>query len=356
MQKTNFNRILILILIIQCLIFFFIKKTYSPDYIAYFIRYYRSHIYLFGDINNQFYIIFFDRKELTEYSWLSINFLSPPYRFASINFNIFFDLILFLFSNARIDYDAFLNIILIFNTIILFFFLKKILSLSKYSNCSYVSLIIFFLFISNMFLEFYFIRIKSGLCFSFLFLSYIFFRNNITLSIISFLVSFFIHPFYSVLFIVFIFIPFLLKLMKKKIIIYSMAVITSFLLIILLYLINITLVMSHKIHILRMIAYFLFPSIIFTYLIIKRYNFYKIYSEKFFIIIFFLFIFGMTLASLFINKGFSAETLLRTFGFLSIPAIIYFVKINNIRKSLLYNYIILVNFILFFKSFFLGSI
>jgi len=356
MQKINFNRAIVLILIIELFFFIILNKTYSSDYIAYLIRYYRSHIYIFGNIQDYLYLQYFDRLKLIDYPWSMINFLRPKDIYGPDNLSIVFDLILLFFSNAKIDFNIFLNVILIFNTIVLFIFFKKIFNLYKYSDYSFGSLIIFFLFVSNFFLEFYFIRIKTGLCFSFLFLSYILFKKNIVLSIATFLLSFFIHPFYSVLFLLFVVLPFSAELFKKKIIINFIAIIASFSLLVITYIININLSMNYQIHVSRLIAYSLLPLIIFLYLVKKRYNFDKISTEKYFVITFLTFIFGMMFVFLLMNEGFSGQTFLRIFGFLSVPAIIYIVKINNIKKSLVYNYIVVVNFLLFFKSFIFGSI
>jgi hypothetical protein len=356
MQKINFNRAIVLILIIELFFFIILNKTYSSDYNAYLIRYYRSHIYVFGNIQDYLYLQYFDRLKLIDYPWSMINFLRPKDIYGPDNLSIVFDFILFFFSNAKIDFNIFLNVILIFNTIVLFFFFKKIFNLYKYSDYSFGSLIIFFLFVSNFFLEFYFIRIKTGLCFSFLFLSYILFKKNIVLSIATFLLSFFIHPFYSVLFLLFVVLPFSAELFKKKIIINFIAIIASFSLLVITYIININLKMNYQIHVSRLIAYSLLPLIIFLYLVKKRYNFDKISTEKYFVITFLTFIFGMMFVFLLMNEGFSGQTFLRIFGFLSVPAIIYIVKINNIKKSLVYNYIVVVNFLLFFKSFIFGSI
>jgi hypothetical protein len=356
MQKINFNRAIVLILIIELFFFIVLNKTYSSDYIAYLTRYNRSHIYVFGNVQDNLYFQYFDRHKLIDYPWSMINFLRPKDIYGPGNLFIVFDLILLFFSNVKIDFNIFLNVILIFNTIVLFFFLKKIFNLYKYSDYSFGSLIIFFLFISNFFLEFYFIRIKTGLCFSFFFLSYIFFKKNIVLSIATFLLSFFIHSFYSVLFLLFVVLPFSAELFKKKIIINFIAIIASFSLLVITYIININLDMNYQIHVSRLIAYSLLPLIIFLYLVKKRYNFEKISTEKYFVITFLAFIFGMMFVCLLMNEGFSGQTFLRIFGFLSVPAIIYIVKINNIKKSLLYNYIVVVNFLLFFKSFILGAV
>jgi hypothetical protein len=309
-------------------------------------------------VQNDLSFQYFDKLKLIDYPWSMINFLRLDDIYGPRNLFIVFDLILFFFRNAKIDFNIFQNIILIFNTIVLFFFFKKIFNQSKYSDYSFASLIIFFLFISNFFLEFYFIRIKTGLCFSFLFLSYILFKKNIILSIAIFLLSFFIHPFYSVIFLFFVVLPFSAELFKKKIIIYSIAIIASFSLVVIFYIINnnLNLNINYQVHALRLIAYFLFPLIIIFYLIKKRYNFDKISTEKYFVITFLGFIFGMMIVFLLMNKAISGEFFLRVFGFLSVPAIIYIVKINNIKKSLLYNYIVVVNFLLFFKSFILGAV
>ena len=369
MQKNDFNKIIILILIIELFFILFVNKTYSPDYYAYLKRYDHSHIYLFGNPNSDFYIEHFNRRKLSEYNWLNLNlFAQDPYYsirpqtllkylFSSLNSFLFFDLILFFFSHANVDFNIFLNVISTFNVLVLFFFFKKIFNLFKYSDYSYASLIIFFLFISNFFLEFYFIRIKSGLCFSFLFLSYIFFKKKIILSIILFFISCFIHPLYSVLYFFFIVIPSCVEFFKKKVIVCSIAVVTSITIPFLFYLINIYLNQSkYEINIYRLLFYTLFPLIIFVYLINNKYNFNIIKNEKFFIFIYLLFIFGTILLSLFISPGFSGQTFLRFYGFLSIPAIIYIVKINNLSKSLLYNYIVVINFLLIFRSYFFGSI
>jgi hypothetical protein len=159
-----------------------------------------------------------------------------------------------------------------------------------------------------------------------------------------------------VIFLLFVVLPFSAELFKKKIIIYSIAIIASFSLFVIIYIINNNLNIHYQIHVLRLITYSLFPLIIFFYLIKKRYNFGKISTEKYFVITFLTFIFGMMFVCLLINKGFSGEFFLRIFGFLSVPSIIYIVKINNIKKSLLYNYIVVVNFLLFFKSFILGAV
>jgi hypothetical protein len=356
MQKINFNRAIVLILIIELFFFIVLNKTYSSDYTAYLTRYLRSHIYVFGNVQDNLYFQYFDRLKLIDYPWSMINFLRPKDIYGPANLFIVFDLILLFFSNAKIDFNIFLNVILIFNTIVLFFFFKKIFNLSKYSDYSFGSLIIFFLFVSNFFLEFYFIRIKTGLCFSFLFLSYILFKKNIILSIAIFLLSFFIHAFYSVIFLLFVVLPFSAELFKKKIIINFIAIIASFSLLVIIYIININLNMNYQIHVLRLIAYSLLPLIIFLYLIKKRYNFDKISTEKYFVITFLAFIFGMIFVFLLMNEGFSGQSFLRIFGFLSVPAIIYIVKINNIKKSLMYNYIVVVNFLLFFKSFIFGAL
>ena len=356
MQKINFNRAIVLILIIELFFFIILNKTYSSDYTAYLERYNHSHIYVFGNVTNNLYFQYFDRLKLIDYPWSMINFLRPKDIYGPGNLYIVFDLILLFFSNTKINFNIFLNVILIFNTTVLFFFFKKIFNLSKYSDYSFASLIIFFLFISNFFLEFYFIRIKTGLCFSFLFLSYILFKKNIILSIAVFLLSFFIHAFYSVIFLLFVVLPFSAELFKKKIINNFIAIIASFSLLVIIYTININLKMNYQIHVLRLIAYSLLPLIIFLYLIKKKYNFDKISTEKYFVITFLTFIFGMMFVCLLMNKGFSAESFLRIFGFLSVPAIIYIIKINNIKKSLMYNYIVVVNFLLFLKSFILGAV
>jgi hypothetical protein len=356
MQKINFNRTIVLILIIELFFFIVLNKTYSSDYTAYVTRYNHSHIYVFGNLGDVLYLQYFDRLKLIDYPWSMINFLRPKDIYGPANLFIVFDLILLFFSNAKIDFNIFLNVILIFNTIVLFFFFKKIFNLSKYSDYSFGSLIIFFLFVSNFFLEFYFIRIKTGLCFSFLFLSYILFKKNIILSIAIFLLSFFVHPFYSVIFLIFVVLPFSAELFKKKIIIYSIVIIASFSLFVIIYITNKNLNINYQLHPLRLIAYSLFPLITFFYLIKKRYDFEKISTEKYFVITFLAFIFGMMFVFLLMNEGFTAESFLRIFGFLSVPAIIYIVKINNIKKSLMYNYIVVVNFLLFFKSFIFGAL
>lgn len=144
MQKINFNRVIILILLIELFFFIILNKTYSPDYIAYLSRYNFSHIYVFGDVQNHLYFKYFDRLKLIDYPWSMINFLRPKDIYGPENLYIVFDLILLFFSNAKINFNIFLNVILIFNTIVLFFFLKKIFNLYKYSDYSFGSLIIFF--------------------------------------------------------------------------------------------------------------------------------------------------------------------------------------------------------------------
>jgi hypothetical protein len=369
MQKNDFNKIIILILIIELFFIFFANKTYSPDYYAYLKRYDYSHIYLFGNPNSDFYIEHFNRRKLSEYNWLNLNlFTHDPYysiqsqsllRYLfSLNSFLFFDLILFFFRYANVDFNIFLNVISTFNALVLFFFFKKIFNLFKHSDYSYASLIIFFLFISNFFLEFYFIRIKSGLCFSFLFLSYIFFKKKIILSIILFLISCFIHPLYSALYFFLIVIPSCVEFFKKKkVIVYSIVVVTSITILFFFYVINIYLNQSkYEINIYRLLFYTLFPLIIFVYLINNKYNFNMIKNEKFFIFFYFVFVLGSLLLMLFSSQGFSGQTFLRFYSFLSIPAIIYIVKINNCSKSLLYNYIVVINFLFFFRSYFFGSI
>lgn len=354
MKKINFNRILIFIFVLEILIFFFLDKTYSSDYLAYLKRYNFSHIYVFGDLRKfDIYVELFNRRTLSEYSWSGINFLRPKDIYGPGNQSIFFDLILLFFSNAKIKFDFVLNGILFFNAIILYFFLKKILNIEKYTNYSYISLFFFFLFVSNFFLEFYFIRVKTGLCFSFLFLSYLFFKKCRLLSILFFLFSFFIHPFFSLMFLNFIVLPLTERFLKNKFIFFFAAIISSIFLMIILYFVskNIFLIV-HKIHVLRMIAYTICPLIIFIYLIYINYNFSKIISEKFFITNFFTLILCQIFLYLSVSEGFSGEVFLRLFSFLSIPAIIYIIKINNISKSLMYNYIIFINFLFFFKSFF----
>ena len=137
MQKNDFNKIIILILIIELFFILFVNKTYSPDYYAYLNRYDHSHIYLFGNPNSDLYIEHFNRRKLSEYNWLNLNlFAHDPYSsirpqsllkylFSSLNSFLFFDLILFFFSHANVDFNIFLNVISTFNVLVLFFFFKK---------------------------------------------------------------------------------------------------------------------------------------------------------------------------------------------------------------------------------------
>lgn len=312
--------------------FLSIDKSFSPDYIAYFYRGHHSEWYL----NNQYY-----------YGYL-------------------FNLLLNLLWKSNLSYHGIVNLIY---SLSFSLFLLSILNYSKHFDLFrnkkfYIIFIIFITYSVLIVFEFFVIRLRSGLSLSLMFLSFSFLLNKQNyLFIVSILASFLVHIETTICFIyVSIFLYFFIKTKIKKkyikeIFIFLFCPIMIF---VFSYLLNyfsirndVGEIIKKPLNFYRYILY-IFPFFfLFSYIRQKKIIFRESRSYlQIYIKTITLFLFSILLIFVTPIIQFAGEDIHRIFTIFTMP-IIFLIMSKQVDKFLLFIlcYIVMINFILFFKNF-----
>ena len=259
-----------------------------------------------------------------------------------------FTTIAFFFKKINLNYDNFREFILIFSSFVFILILKH--STKKFSFKGIENILLFIFILISFFLEYSLIRIRAGLCISFILLSFIYFdKKSYKIAILFYILSFYTHQLTSIVLLYLLFFPLIFSKLKLSVISNkSFYFILSILfMIISLFLINI-IFMERGTQLYSPLNPVRFSLLAFSliFMLFKQgnshnsfiYNFNKNYSI-FIIGLIFLFYSDRTIES--------GEALVRVYTLASIPSFIIFINTGVNPKSYLSIYILITNALFF---------
>lgn len=305
MSVVRFIRMIIIFFIISS---FILDQSILPDYDAY------ERIYIINDFSG--------------------------------DWEILFTLIMYTSKLLNLTYDS-------FRTIHLFFCLFTLYKLSQNGNIvknklSHTESIILFFLVNLFLIEFFLIRIRAGLCISFIFLATSYFENKkYHFSFLLFLCSFFIHKSTFVV-LSLIYVPFIILQSKSKIngiisIIYNL-----FATCLILFYINNNFEergsgLNSPLNVFRFYALTIPPILLYILYNKENRNNFNFYFNKFYI----FFLTGLILMYYLGYTEYSGEAIVRVYTLATVPALYSIFRKNGLLQNKLNMYILVSNSLFF---------